>query len=183
MKNEVCPWWMGYFLLFPTRKFMHSPKKILSPYIQPGMQIVDYGSAMGYFSLPMAKMTGNNGKVYCFDIQPKMLTNLAARAENANVKHIISPRLISGKNAFDELTGLIDFALLFAVAHEVSDKKELFVNLSNMLKPGARVLFAEPRGHVSFYDFSQSVSYAEQADFKTVKSVKISKSYAILLEK
>jgi 2-polyprenyl-3-methyl-5-hydroxy-6-metoxy-1,4-benzoquinol methylase len=174
---------MGYFLLFPARKFMHNPKKIVSPYIKPGMQIVDYGSAMGYFSLPMAKMTGSNGKVYCFDIQQKMLQNLSERAEKAGVGHIICPRLITDQDAFDGLTEFIDFALLFAVAHEVSDKRELFFNLSKMLKPGARLLFAEPRGHVSFYDFSQSVALAEEANLKTVQSIKISKSYAILLEK
>lgn len=84
MKNlQICPWWMGYALLIPLRKLGQDPFKILNPYVKTGMMIMDYGSAMGYFSLPMAKMVGDKGKVYCVDIQKKMLEKLQQRARKA----------------------------------------------------------------------------------------------------
>ena len=72
MACHVCPYWIGYFLINPFRKYIHNPQEILGEYIKPGMKVIDYGCAMGYFSLPMAKMVGESGKVYGFDIQDKM---------------------------------------------------------------------------------------------------------------
>jgi len=167
--KSVCPWWMGYFLLIPIRKLSHNPEKILSPYVKPGMNVIDYGSAMGYFSLPMAKMVGPSGKVYCFDIQQKMLDKLKCRAAKAGLAGNIEPKLIAGDETdFQGMGQIADFALLFAVAHEVPDQELLFANLYRMLKPGANLYFAEPPGHVSPEEFERSVHLAEKAGFLNV---------------
>jgi hypothetical protein len=52
--NHVCPWWLGYTFILPIRKYQHNPEQILGPHIKEGMTIMDYGSAMGYFSIPLA---------------------------------------------------------------------------------------------------------------------------------
>lgn len=165
-KSNVCPWWMGYLLLIPLRKLTHSPKKILSPYIQSGMTVLDYGSAMGYFSLPMAKMVGQNGKVYCFDIQEKLLRKLTARAEKQGLQSVVIP-VAADKNPdiYHQLEQAVDFALLFAVAHEVPDQHQLFVDLYSMLKPGSFLYFAEPAGHVSLVEFKHSLALATLVGF------------------
>jgi len=41
---------------------------------------LDIGSAMGFFSLPMAKMVGAEGKVVCVDLQQKMLDVLEKKS-------------------------------------------------------------------------------------------------------
>jgi len=122
-KVHVCPWYIGYFLLNPLRKAMQSPEEILGAYVKEGMQVIDYGSAMGFFSLPMAKMVGPSGRVVCYDVQEIMLRKLAARARKAGLEGIIEPRLVDGKPVLKgEGATKADFALLFAVAHEVPDK-------------------------------------------------------------
>lgn len=182
-KKIICPWWMGYLLLIPLRKLTQNPKKMLEKYIKPGMKVIDYGSAMGFFSLPMAKLVGDQGKVYCFDIQKKMLDKLISRAKKVQQGKIIEPRLVTEKNAFEGLNQTIDFALLYAVAHEVPDQVDLFDKLANMLKSGGFLLFAEPKGHVKKNNFEKSVSIAEEKGFKRNNLLKISSSHAILLEK
>jgi tRNA A58 N-methylase Trm61 len=97
-KNHICPYWMGYFLVNPMRKLIHTPGRMLGTYIRPGMIVIDYGSAMGYFSIPLARMVGKNGRVFCFDIQDKMLEKLIIRARKARVEEIIVPRLITVKD-------------------------------------------------------------------------------------
>jgi 2-polyprenyl-3-methyl-5-hydroxy-6-metoxy-1,4-benzoquinol methylase len=163
--ESVCPWWMGYLLLIPIRKLGHNPKKILAPHIKPGMTIMDYGSAMGYFSIPLAKMTGSSGVVYCVDIQQKMLEKLQSRALKHGVSDIVKPLLIGKNYNPEELSQKLDFILLFAVVHEVPDKKQLFTDLYKMAKPGAKILFAEPAGHVSVAAFEKSISIAQAAGF------------------
>lgn len=183
-ETHVCPWWLGYFLINPVRKYRHNPDKILAEYVKPGMKVVDFGSAMGWFSLPMAKMVGENGKVYCFDIQKKMLSKLEQRAVKAGVRNIIEPRLIEeDRNVYSDINGTIDFALLCAVAHEVPDQKKLFATLYSLLKSNGKLLFAEPAGHVSKQQFELSVATAEKTGFKKSDSVKVGKSHSIILIK
>lgn len=182
--NRVCPWWLGYLLITPLRKLSTNPKKMFDSYIKPGTTVLDYGSAMGYFSLPMAEMVGSAGKVICFDIQQKMLGKLQVRATKAGLEKRIETRLIKGdKSDFEGLEQSADFCLLFAVAHEVPDREKLFLDLSFMLKPGSLLYFAEPPGHVSKEEFKQSVSFAEKAGFAKVTNSGITKSHTVLLRK
>ena len=73
MGHRVCPWWIGWLLINPLRRFAHDPDRIVGPYLKPGMLAVDLGCAMGHFSLPMARMVGPAGRVVCIDVQAKML--------------------------------------------------------------------------------------------------------------
>jgi ubiquinone/menaquinone biosynthesis C-methylase UbiE len=180
--EQVCPWWIGYLLLFPLRKLFQDPEKITAPYVKPGMKVLDFGSAMGFFSLPMARLVGSQGRVYCADIQEKMLDKLMKRAEKTGLKNI-EPRLIYAGNSFDNLTGQIDFCLLFAVVHEVPDRDELFALISRILKPNGKVLFAEPAGHVSEKNFNDSIKKAARHGLKISAAQDIAKSRSVLLEK
>lgn len=181
--HRVCPWWLGYTFLIPLRKYQHDPYKILGSHVKEGMTVMDFGCAMGYFSIPLAKMTGSTGKVYCVDIQEKMLVNLKKRA----VKHGVSPvikTLQVGKNYNPtELQNQLDFVLLFMVAHEVPDQVTLFNDLFSMLKPGGKILFFEPQGHVKPEDFEKSIKLAKAAGFKVPQEKPIEKGLGAFLVK
>lgn len=184
MENKsVCPWWMGYFLLIPIRKLTHKPQKILKPFITEGMKVIDYGSAMGYFSLPMAEMVGHSGRVFCFDIQEKMLDKLMLRAQDNELDERIKPILIDDKNSLENLKEFADFALLFAVAHEVSNQPKLFTELARMLKPKGKLLFSEPKGHVSLEAFKRSITLANEAGFVQRETLDIRGGYSVVLER
>ena len=181
--KSICPWWMGYLLLNPLRRVSHKPEKILGPYLKPGMKAVDFGCAMGYFSLPMAGMVGREGSVYCFDIQHKMLSKLTSGAIKHGLSDTIKPILIKDGDTYEHFRETMDFILLFAVAHEVPDQQKLFSDLSDMMKPGALMLFAEPAGHVTRNEFDQSLFYAGQAGLEKEEATEISRSLSILLRK
>ena len=67
MANRTCPIWVGYLLASPLRKLLENPEKILKPHVNEGMKVLDIGSAMGFFSLPLAKIVSTKGKVVCVD--------------------------------------------------------------------------------------------------------------------
>ncbi|MBN1768546.1 MAG: class I SAM-dependent methyltransferase [Prolixibacteraceae bacterium] len=159
-QQRVCPWWLGYTFINPLRKYQHNPDEILAQHIKPGMQVLDYGCAMGYFSLHMARMVEETGKVHCVDIQTKMLKNLERRARKAGYSNIVSSMLVGENYEPQKLEKQIDFALLFAVVHEVPDQQQLFNEIYTMLKPGGKVLFAEPPGHVKPGEFEVSIAKA-----------------------
>jgi 2-polyprenyl-3-methyl-5-hydroxy-6-metoxy-1,4-benzoquinol methylase len=184
MAEHVCPVWVGYVLASPVRKLLQNPNKILKPYVNKAMTVADIGCAMGFFSLPLAKMVGSAGKVICVDIQEKMIRSLEKRARKAGLFDRIETH-VCGQDSFglDGLKEQVDFALAYAVVHEVPDAAGFFAEIHGMLKPAAEFLVAEPKGHVSNKDFEATVSVARQNGFKVVGKPYISKSHTVLLER
>ena len=184
MSHGVCPWWLGYFLASPLRKLGQAPHKIIAPYVQPGMTVVDVGSAMGFFTLPLARLVGENGRVVALDVQKKMLASLERRAKRAGLAERTEPRLCPADSlGITDLAGQADFALAFAVVHELPDAGHAFAEIFASLKAGAQFLIAEPKGHVNVAAFSETVRKAESCGFKVVISPQIARSHAALMRK
>lgn len=147
------------------------------------MQVMDIGSAMGFFSLPMAELVGEDGRAICVDIQQKMLDSLLRRARRADLEHRIETRLSSTDSlGVSDLGGQIDFALAFAVVHEAANPDRLFADVFTALKPGGRVLFAEPKGHVKESAFRKSTTIAEAEGFQLIDTPNIPRSHAVVLQ-
>ncbi len=184
MAKRVCPYWVGYWLLNPFRRLIHNPDKILAPHVASGMTVLDIGSAMGFFTLPLARMVGPQGKVICVDVQEKMLHALQNRSRQAKLAERIITRVCEPTSLkLDDFYGQIDFALAFAVVHEVRDVSNFFVEVSHLLKPNAFCLVAEPKGHVSAKDFEETLVSARRSGLSLVSSPPITWSRTVLLRK
>jgi predicted methyltransferase len=62
MSRRICPWWLGYFLASPLRRWLrHDPTKILAPYVREGMTVFEPGPGMGFFTLELARRVGASG--------------------------------------------------------------------------------------------------------------------------
>jgi len=184
MSHHVCPVWIGYLLASPIRRLFQNPEKILAPYIREGMTIFEVGCAMGFFSLPAARMVGLNGKVVCIDVQAKMIESLESRALKSGLRDRIDTRLCSSDSlGVDDLTEKIDFAFAIAVVHEVPDSSVLFKEICKALKTTGQLLVAEPRAHVSQAALDKSIAIAEQNGLKTIARPMVRSSHAALFEK
>ena len=170
MPHRLCPWWMGYLLMCPFRRFGQNPDKILAPYVSGGMTALEVGPGMGFFTLPMARMVGPDGKVVAVDMQPKMLDTVRRRAAKAGLADRIDARDCRPTSlGIGDLAGKIDFVLAFAVVHEIPDSKRLFGEIVQAMKPGAWCLVSEPKFHVSDRDFYATIATAEQQGMKLVE--------------
>ncbi len=184
MAEKVCPVWVGYLLASPVRKLFQNPQKMLSPYVKEGMKVLDIGCAMGFFSLPLAKMVGSNGKVICVDVQKKMIEALEKRAQKAKISDRIETRICSHHSLdLNDLKEKIDFVFAAAVIHEVPDASAFFSEICETIKKDGKFLVVEPKGHISEKDFEISVSLAEQNGFQVIDSPQISRSHVVLLGK
>ena len=183
-EQHVCPVWVGYLLSSPLRKLFENPFKILSPYIEEGMTVIDVGCAMGFFSLPMAEMVGPNGKVICIDMQEKMVSKLYRQAKKKNLNDRIEVRVCKQDLLkTDNIEGMADFVLASAVVHEVPDRSSFFAQLFSTLKEGGELLVVEPSHHVSPEDFSNTIETALNAGFTLVNELKRKRRIAALLKK
>src|SRR3974377_2079801 len=93
MAHRVCPWWIGYFLVSPLRRFLQDPSTLVGPFVSAGMVVLEPGPGMGFFTLELARRVGPNGRVIAIDVQPRMLEGLRKRAAKAGLGERIDARL------------------------------------------------------------------------------------------
>ncbi len=111
--------------------------------VRPGMTICDMGCGNGFYSLPMAKMVGIEGRVLAVDAQAEMLTFLRNRFEAEGVNNITpilgsfhDPRLPPNS---------VDLVLLVDVYHEFSHPELMLHAMRQSLKPDGVVVLVEYR--------------------------------------
>jgi len=167
MGDRVCPFWVGYLLLNPLRKLLENPTKILAPFVREGMIVMEPGCAMGYFTLPLARMVGARGKVIAVEVQAKMLAALENRARKANLLDRIELRQTGSVGlGVEDFFGQVDLAVAIHMVHEVPEQAFFFEEVWKTLKPGGKLLIIEPKGHVSEAQFEQTLKAAENEGFR-----------------
>lgn len=182
--HRVCPWWLGPLLASSLRRLFDNPDTLLAPLIRPGMTVLDFGCAMGFYTLPAARLVGERGRVIAVDVQPRMLAGLRRRAARAGLLDRIDARSCSTASlGLDGLAGTIDVALAIHVVHETADIAGTLGQLHTALRPGGELLLIEPTGHVSLAAFDATLARAEAAGFRVVPTGVGRRGWARLLQR
>jgi ubiquinone/menaquinone biosynthesis C-methylase UbiE len=180
-EDRVCPWWLAYSFDNPLRRFLHDPQALLGPFIREGMTVADIGCGMGYFSIAMAKMVGDEGVVIAVDLQQKMLDRMRKRAEKADVASRIRSVLVTEDDI--GIKEPVDFVLAFWMVHEVPDIPRFLSRVFPVLKEAGKFLIAEPKMHVPNRKFQETLEYARSAGFQISAAPDIRISRAVILSK
>jgi len=182
MAGHVCPWWAVSLTIDPPfRRWLHDPQKIVGPYVQSGMTVIDVGCGVGWFSIPMARMVGPHGRVLAVDLQPQMLDMLRRRAEKAGGADRIGLHKCEQNRL--GLDAEADFALIFAMLHEVPAPARLLGEVRALLRPGGKLLLAEPPLHVSKKRFAREMALAEDAGLQLAERPQVRWSHAAVFVK
>jgi ubiquinone/menaquinone biosynthesis C-methylase UbiE len=136
---------------------------------------------MGYFTIPLARITGPGGKVIAVDLQQRMLDALLRRASKAGVADRIIPHRCQKESL--GVGGPADFALAFWMAHEVPDKPRFFREIFALLKQGGRLLLVEPKVHVTLGDFDRTRAVCREVGFHLLDAPAVALSRAVLMGK
>ena len=176
---HVCHWWLCFTFDNLIRKLFHDPENILAPYVHEGDTVLDVGPGMGYFSIPLARMVGDKGKVIAADVQAPMLAALRKRLkkqglEGRIVLHLCEPDSIGIRDP-------VDFALAFWMVHEVPNRNTFFQEIKLLLKPEGSLLLAEPTIHVTRSMFEQTLKTAEEVGFAIKENPRIFMSRTAVL--
>ena len=177
--RHVCPWWLCFTFDNLIRKLFHNPENILAPYVHEGDTVLDVGPGMGYFSIPLARMVGDKGKVIAADVQAPMLAALRKRVKKQGLEGRIVPHLCKSDSI--DIREPIDFALAFWMVHEAPDQNKLFLEIKLLLKPEGKLLMAEPTIHVTRSKFEETLKRAGEAGFIVTETPKIFMSRAAVL--
>jgi ubiquinone/menaquinone biosynthesis C-methylase UbiE len=179
--NRICPVEKADSLDTRFRRWFQSPKKILKPYIKEGMTVLDLGCGPGFFSVALAQIVGENGRVIAADLQEGMLQKLNDKIKGTELEK----RITLHKCEEDKigLTEYVDFVLTFYVVHEIPDQNKLFTKIEGMLKPNGQIFIVEPPFHVSKTAFENTIQKAKAVGFTEVERPKFLFNKAVVLRK
>jgi ubiquinone/menaquinone biosynthesis C-methylase UbiE len=180
---HLCPVWVGHLLASPLRRLFEKPERILRPHVREGDTVLDLGCAMGFFTLPLAKLVGPRGRVVALDVQEGMIRSLRRKLRRRRLESVVEARICRGDGlGLEDLEGAADVALAWHVVHEVRDRAGFFRECRAALRSGGRLLLGEPAGHVGEEDFAAELELARAAGFRVVGRERSRRSLMAQLE-
>lgn len=111
--------------------------------VQPGQVVCDMGCGNGFYTLPLARLVGGEGRVLAVDIQQEMLRLLEARAKEEGLENIEPVLGLPHDPLLPE--GALDLVLLVDVYHELSHPQQMLQAIRRSLKPEGRIVLVEFR--------------------------------------
>jgi len=109
--------------------------------VRRGQVILDFGCGTGIYTIPVARIVGEQGKVYALDKDKGALDELMRKVELAGLRNIERMET-SGKLEIGLTNESVDVVLLFDVFHsyyfpQVDDRKKLLEEIYRIMKPSA----------------------------------------------
>jgi ubiquinone/menaquinone biosynthesis C-methylase UbiE len=125
-------------------KFLDPDKIIAQLDVNRGSTVVDFGCGPGYFSIPFAKIVGEEGHVYSLDILPQVLENVIGKAKNSGVSNIIIKRVNFEKENGSKLeANFADWIIMKDVLFQNQKKEVIIAEAYRILKPGGKIIVVE----------------------------------------
>lgn len=130
---------------------MDSPDNFLNPEriigildIQKGSVIADFGAGHGYFTIPLGRAVGPEGRVYAIEIQKAGLTIIRTKA---SLEHLLQIEPVwadlDRPNGSQLQDASIDLVLMANILFQSEKKSGLLQEAFRVLKPGAHALIID----------------------------------------
>ena len=177
--KRVCPVENARGLDNIFRKWIHNPNKILGEYVNEGMVVLDVGCGPGLYSVEMAKMVGESGKVIAADLQEGMLKKLKNKIQGTEIETRIELHKCDENRI--GITEKVNLVFAFYMVHEVPNQETFLAEMCSILTPGGTFFIIEPSFHVSKQAFEETLTKAVAIGFKPIKTPRVALSRAQVL--
>ena len=164
----------------PFRRLLQNPERILKKYIRQGMTVLDLGCGPGFFTLEMARLVGEEGKVIAVDVQEGMLELLRQKLENCELKQRI--QVFKSEAQSLGFADKVDFILAFYSFHEKKYIDHIIQGLTEIVKPDTQILISEQKMHVSKEMFASIVNKMINKGFVVYRRPKIFFSRSVVMK-
>ena len=177
----VCPYKMAFMLDNWPRKLLQNPAGIVGEYINEGDTVIDFGCGPGFFTIAMAGMVGQQGKIIAVDLQEEMLEHAKRKAAAKNLSDRIEFHPCEKDRVGLELTKKADFMLAYYMLHELPNPGAFFQEARSFLKTGGKFLVVEPKWHVTREKYQEMLGLAEKTGFSVLAFPKKKGGRSVLL--
>ena len=121
-----------------ARDQWQQPARVLDALgVEAGSSVADVGAGPGYFTVRMAELVGNAGRVYAVDISEQAVRDLRQRVEKEGLKQV---EVIHSTADDPRLPAeALDAALVVNAYHEFKQHDAMLAGIKSALKPGGRL--------------------------------------------
>ena len=145
IKSHIVFWMITIMHDNPLLSILRNPYKVLKAAgLKPGQKVLEVGCGPGFFTLPAARIVGDEGTIYAIDTNPFAIERVKkkiAREKRQNIQPILG-------NASD--TGLpnqsVDLAFFFGLPHIQGGLGNVLTEMRRILRPEGTIAFAKSRG-------------------------------------
>ncbi len=109
--------------------------------IDQGTKVADIGCHEGYFTIHLANLIGNDGRVYAVDVRQDRLERLEENLEDRNLTNV---SVILGDYDDPKLPkGELDVVVIMDTYHEMTDYMKILKHVQQALKPEGKIVIIE----------------------------------------
>ncbi|MBN1849475.1 MAG: class I SAM-dependent methyltransferase [Deltaproteobacteria bacterium] len=111
--------------------------------IEPGQTVLEVGCGTGFFTLPAARLLGEQGSLVAMDILPISVEAVTKRVQTANLKNV---RVVQGDALNTQIAAeSLDAVLIFGVIPApMLPMEQLLTEMKRILKPGGTMAVWPP---------------------------------------
>ncbi len=170
-----------------TRRQWQDPEAILRGIgLKPGLTLMDIGCGNGFFTLPAARITGVNGKIFGLDISSQSIEEIRRKATAESLANL---QLTVGRAEETMLCNACADIIFFSIVlHDFQDPSRVLQNARQMIKPGGILANLDwKKIEMSWgppvsrrFDETRASQLIENASFK-IESVKDTGQYYYLI--
>jgi ubiquinone/menaquinone biosynthesis C-methylase UbiE len=138
------------------------PERVIADWdIKKGDKIADLGCGGGYFTIPIAQLIGDEGKMFAADVMEGPIESVKSRAYLAKLTNVMVIRVnLEKKNSLSRWIGNggCDKVLLASVLYTTDKKRAIIIEAKRILKKGGSLIVVEwkknaksPRGSLGHF--------------------------------
>ena len=129
----------------PILTLVRNPYKLLNAAgLKEGQKVVEVGCGPGFFTIPAARIVGDEGHIYAVDVHPRAVDRVKKKIEKTSLTNV-TPLCVNASNT-GLPTGSIDLAFLFGLRSIAGGFEGMIFELNRVLKPGGILSFEKTRG-------------------------------------
>lgn len=129
----------------PILPLLKNPYKLLNTAgLKKDQRVIEVGCGPGFFTIPAAKIVGNEGHVYAIDIHPRAIERVKEKIKKTALKNITAMCIDASTTG---LTGeSVDLSFLFGIRYFAGGLENVIAELHRVLKAGGILSFEKTRG-------------------------------------
>jgi len=128
-----------------SRKIGSKPEEIIAEIgIMKDEVVADFGCGVGYFVLEVARIIGDNGKIYAVDLDQKVLDSLKSKALESGMKNIygiLANLETPGSTKIPDNS--CDVVLIINLLYLIEKKKEVLGEAYRILKTSGKMVIMD----------------------------------------
>src|SRR3990172_5429011 len=129
-------------IFYKAPKFLNPEKVIESLGLKEGDVVVDYGAGVGFWTIPLAKKVGKNGKVYALSSNLAFISLIKKKTEFSGLNNIISKEIQLDEGEIN-MKEKADLVLISNVLHVSKNPDLMIKNAGSFIKENGQVLIID----------------------------------------